>query len=187
MALRTAPLFACYLTQSSREWATLQEGMIALWRGWLPSVIGVIPYVGLNFSVYETLKDMTLKHYGEILPPPLPPHLPPPPARACPRTLACPKQPCKIYLKSIASCCVIEVAWCCAEICLFLSCHLFLCSCCSVLCHSTATGSQSLQTHHQAHKHVHITDVGQCAIVNAAPSPFPFDRPSDTPTLVNVS
>ena len=47
--------------------------MIALWRGWLPSVIGVIPYVGLNFSVYETLKDMTLKHYGEILPfPPCP-------------------------------------------------------------------------------------------------------------------
>ncbi len=39
--------------------------MIALWRGWLPSVIGVIPYVGLNFSVYETLKDMVLKHYGE--------------------------------------------------------------------------------------------------------------------------
>ena len=39
--------------------------MIALWRGWLPSVIGVIPYVGLNFSVYETLKDVVLKHYGE--------------------------------------------------------------------------------------------------------------------------
>ena len=50
---------------------------MALWRGWLPSVIGVIPYVGLNFSVYETLKDMTLKHYGEILPPP-----------PCPETLA---------------------------------------------------------------------------------------------------
>ena len=44
--------------------------MIALWRGWLPSVIGVIPYVGLNFSVYETLKDMVLKAYGkQALPP----------------------------------------------------------------------------------------------------------------------
>eukprot|EP00884_Botryococcus_braunii_P019730 jgi/Botrbrau1/6440/Bobra.0034s0016.1 len=40
-----------------------QEGVIALWRGWLPSVIGVIPYVGLNFSVYETLKDVVLKFY----------------------------------------------------------------------------------------------------------------------------
>lgn len=43
----------------------LQEGMIALWRGWVPSVLGVIPYVGLNFSVYETLKDVVLKAYGE--------------------------------------------------------------------------------------------------------------------------
>lgn len=42
----------------------LQEGVVALWRGWLPSVIGVVPYVGLNFSVYETLKDVILKLYG---------------------------------------------------------------------------------------------------------------------------
>ena len=24
---------------------------MALWRGWVPSVIGVVPYVGLNFAV----------------------------------------------------------------------------------------------------------------------------------------
>lgn len=42
-----------------------QEGVLALWRGWLPSVIGVVPYVGLNFAVYETSKDAILKHYGE--------------------------------------------------------------------------------------------------------------------------
>lgn len=41
-----------------------QEGVLALYRGWLPSVIGVIPYVGLNFAVYETLKDVAVKHYG---------------------------------------------------------------------------------------------------------------------------
>jgi hypothetical protein len=44
----------------------LQEGIIALWKGWLPSVIGVIPYVGLNFAVYETLKDNVLKFYGRL-------------------------------------------------------------------------------------------------------------------------
>ncbi|KAH7437252.1 hypothetical protein KP509_05G062200 [Ceratopteris richardii] len=33
-----------------------EEGPRALYKGWLPSVIGVIPYVGLNFSVYESLK-----------------------------------------------------------------------------------------------------------------------------------
>lgn len=40
-----------------------EEGVMALWRGWLPSVIGVIPYVGLNFAVYETLKDVMLRYY----------------------------------------------------------------------------------------------------------------------------
>ncbi|KAK9794349.1 hypothetical protein WJX73_009698 [Symbiochloris irregularis] len=38
-----------------------QEGLVALWRGWVPSVIGVIPYVGLNFAVYETLKDTVIQ------------------------------------------------------------------------------------------------------------------------------
>ena len=41
-----------------------EEGVLALWRGWLPSVIGVVPYVGLNFGVYETLKDVIIKMYG---------------------------------------------------------------------------------------------------------------------------
>lgn len=38
-----------------------------MWRGWVPSVIGVIPYVGLNFAVYETLKDQVLSYYGVTL------------------------------------------------------------------------------------------------------------------------
>ncbi|KAF5938460.1 hypothetical protein HYC85_022719 [Camellia sinensis] len=44
-----------------------EEGPRALYRGWLPSVIGVvsypvlIPYVGLNFAVYESLKDWLIK------------------------------------------------------------------------------------------------------------------------------
>lgn len=55
------------------DWPTLaawcllccfQEGPLAFYKGWLPSVIGVVPYVGLNFGVYETLKHMLLLHYG---------------------------------------------------------------------------------------------------------------------------
>ncbi|CAN0841053.1 Mitochondrial adenine nucleotide transporter ADNT1 [Linum grandiflorum] len=38
-----------------------EEGARALYKGWLPSVIGVVPYVGLNFAVYESLKDWLLK------------------------------------------------------------------------------------------------------------------------------
>lgn len=41
-----------------------EEGVFALWKGWLPSVIGVVPYVGLNFAVYETLKDVLIKMKG---------------------------------------------------------------------------------------------------------------------------
>jgi len=39
------------------------EGVLALYKGWLPSVIGVVPYVGLNFAVYETLKA-EICHYS---------------------------------------------------------------------------------------------------------------------------
>ncbi|PNH00875.1 Mitochondrial substrate carrier family protein B [Tetrabaena socialis] len=42
-----------------------EEGARALYKGWLPSVIGVIPYVGLNFAVYESLKAGLQKQYGE--------------------------------------------------------------------------------------------------------------------------
>lgn len=38
-----------------------EEGPRALYKGWVPSVIGVVPYVGLNFAVYETLKDWVYK------------------------------------------------------------------------------------------------------------------------------
>ncbi|GHP01544.1 hypothetical protein PPROV_000030000 [Pycnococcus provasolii] len=34
-----------------------EEGVMALYKGWLPSVLGVVPYMGLNFAVYATLKD----------------------------------------------------------------------------------------------------------------------------------
>ncbi|XP_039116107.1 mitochondrial adenine nucleotide transporter ADNT1 [Dioscorea cayenensis subsp. rotundata] len=45
-----------------------EEGFRALYKGWLPSVIGVIPYVGLNFAVYESLKDWLVKNnpYGIV-------------------------------------------------------------------------------------------------------------------------
>lgn len=39
----------------------IEEGPRALYKGWLPSVIGVIPYVGLNFAVYESLKDWLIR------------------------------------------------------------------------------------------------------------------------------
>ena len=43
-----------------------EEGVKALYKGWLPSVIGVIPYVGLNFAVYGTLKDLVAVDVYEL-------------------------------------------------------------------------------------------------------------------------
>lgn len=37
---------------------------VAPLQGWLPSVIGVVPYVGLNFAVYESLKAALLQQQG---------------------------------------------------------------------------------------------------------------------------
>ncbi|GLT46627.1 hypothetical protein SLA2020_203710 [Shorea laevis] len=38
-----------------------EEGPRALYKGWVPSVIGVMPYVGLNFAIYDSLKDWLVK------------------------------------------------------------------------------------------------------------------------------
>ncbi|KAI5081931.1 hypothetical protein GOP47_0001674 [Adiantum capillus-veneris] len=38
-----------------------EEGPLAVYKGWLPSIIGLIPYMGLNFVVYESLKDWLVK------------------------------------------------------------------------------------------------------------------------------
>lgn len=40
----------------------IQEGPRAFYRGLLPSVIGMIPYAGIDLAVYDTLKDMSKKY-----------------------------------------------------------------------------------------------------------------------------
>lgn len=55
----------CLICVMEASYGCAQEGVLALWKGWLPSVIGVVPYVGLNFAVYETSKDAILQYYGE--------------------------------------------------------------------------------------------------------------------------
>uniref|UniRef100_A0A453A5A8 Uncharacterized protein n=1 Tax=Aegilops tauschii subsp. strangulata TaxID=200361 RepID=A0A453A5A8_AEGTS len=39
---------------------TVKKAFSALYRGRLPSLIGAVPYVGLNFDVYDSLKDWLL-------------------------------------------------------------------------------------------------------------------------------
>lgn len=44
--------------------AIRNDGFSSLYRGYLPTVIGVIPYAGTGFFTYETLKRF---HYGKLL------------------------------------------------------------------------------------------------------------------------
>jgi len=44
-----------------------KEGVTGIYRGLYPSILGVLPYVGLDFAVYETLKSFIIKKYnGEV-------------------------------------------------------------------------------------------------------------------------
>ncbi|KAI5058058.1 hypothetical protein GOP47_0026228 [Adiantum capillus-veneris] len=45
-----------------------EEGPLAIYKGWLPSIICMIPYMGLNFEVYESLKDYLVKRNIESKP-----------------------------------------------------------------------------------------------------------------------
>ncbi|KAI4348398.1 hypothetical protein L6164_009125 [Bauhinia variegata] len=54
------------VTLSKDIWA--REGPRAFYRGLVPSIIGIIPYAGIDLAAYETLKDMSKKyilHDGE--------------------------------------------------------------------------------------------------------------------------
>lgn len=42
----------------------VKEGPRTLYRGYVPTILGVIPYAGTSFFTYETLKK---EYYGELL------------------------------------------------------------------------------------------------------------------------
>ncbi|XP_062105290.1 calcium-dependent mitochondrial ATP-magnesium/phosphate carrier protein 2-like [Humulus lupulus] len=52
------------LTTLSRDiW--VQEGTRAFYRGLVPSLLGIIPYAGIDLAAYETFKDMSKKYIVE--------------------------------------------------------------------------------------------------------------------------
>jgi solute carrier family 25 phosphate transporter 23/24/25/41 len=40
----------------------VQEGPRAFYRGLIPSILGIIPYAGIDLAAYETLKEMSKKY-----------------------------------------------------------------------------------------------------------------------------
>ncbi|XP_075414957.1 mitochondrial adenyl nucleotide antiporter SLC25A24 isoform X2 [Tenrec ecaudatus] len=41
------------------------EGMGALYKGYIPNLLGIIPYAGIDLAVYELLKSYWLEHFAE--------------------------------------------------------------------------------------------------------------------------
>ncbi|XP_053155452.1 mitochondrial coenzyme A transporter SLC25A42 [Hemicordylus capensis] len=48
-----------------------EEGLKTLYRGFAPTILGVIPYAGLSFFTYETLKKLHADHSGRPQPYPI--------------------------------------------------------------------------------------------------------------------
>ncbi|CAL8317445.1 unnamed protein product [Arctogadus glacialis] len=42
-----------------------KEGVLAFYRGYLPNMLGIIPYAGIDLAVYETLKNAWLQRYSK--------------------------------------------------------------------------------------------------------------------------
>ncbi|XP_026103623.1 calcium-binding mitochondrial carrier protein SCaMC-3-like isoform X2 [Carassius auratus] len=47
-----------------------KEGVLAFYKGYLPNMLGIIPYAGIDLAVYETLKNAWLQRYSEGSPDP---------------------------------------------------------------------------------------------------------------------
>ncbi|XP_063172365.1 mitochondrial adenyl nucleotide antiporter SLC25A25 isoform X6 [Candoia aspera] len=41
-----------------------KEGLAAFYKGYIPNMLGIIPYAGIDLAVYETLKNSWLQHYA---------------------------------------------------------------------------------------------------------------------------
>uniref|UniRef100_A0A665T4Y1 Calcium-binding mitochondrial carrier protein SCaMC-1-like n=1 Tax=Echeneis naucrates TaxID=173247 RepID=A0A665T4Y1_ECHNA len=42
-----------------------KEGVKAFYKGYVPNLLGIIPYAGIDLAVYETLKNTWLSHYAK--------------------------------------------------------------------------------------------------------------------------
>ncbi|XP_078075167.1 mitochondrial adenyl nucleotide antiporter SLC25A24-A-like [Mustelus asterias] len=42
-----------------------QEGLIAFYKGYIPNILGIIPYAGIDLAIYETLKKTWLNKYAK--------------------------------------------------------------------------------------------------------------------------
>ncbi|PNI69123.1 SLC25A25 isoform 6, partial [Pan troglodytes] len=62
MALRKTGQYSGMLDCARRILA--REGVAAFYKGYVPNMLGIIPYAGIDLAVYETLKNAWLQRYA---------------------------------------------------------------------------------------------------------------------------
>jgi solute carrier family 25 (mitochondrial phosphate transporter), member 23/24/25/41 len=63
LALRKTGQYSGMLDAARKIHAT--EGLRSFYRGYIPNVLGIIPYAGIDLAVYETLKKKYLAQHTE--------------------------------------------------------------------------------------------------------------------------
>ncbi|KAI6175154.1 hypothetical protein M3Y99_01990300 [Aphelenchoides fujianensis] len=43
-----------------------KEGLICFYKGYVPNLLGIMPYAGIDLAVYETLKALYVKRYSDV-------------------------------------------------------------------------------------------------------------------------
>lgn len=61
LALRKTGQYKGILDATCKIYAT--EGVRSFYRGYIPNLLGIIPYAGIDLAVYETLKKKYLSHH----------------------------------------------------------------------------------------------------------------------------
>ncbi|KAK7208174.1 mitochondrial carrier domain-containing protein [Myxozyma melibiosi] len=64
--LHVRPADAPGMWSTTKHLYHTEGGLLALYRGIIPTIIGVAPYVGLNFAVYESMREMVADDDGNI-------------------------------------------------------------------------------------------------------------------------
>lgn len=62
MALRKTGQYSGMLDCARKILA--REGVTAFYKGYVPNMLGIIPYAGIDLAVYETLKNAWLQRYA---------------------------------------------------------------------------------------------------------------------------
>lgn len=63
MALRKTGQYAGVGDCVKKIW--MNEGLIAFYKGYIPNILGIIPYAGIDLAIYETLKQSWLNKYAK--------------------------------------------------------------------------------------------------------------------------